>query len=144
MSWKGGFAMLNEAVKKFKAWIIREDVDSFTLLLSKYSREIDDFVISLESRIKQLEAAEKSRAEAMDFIASSEESIKPVCDDCVSMRLEMNALRSATDEMKARLEALETAGKGGGEGGTVNNMYAAPATPKQRRRRKSDAKELVV
>jgi hypothetical protein len=134
MSWKGGFEMLNEAVKKLKAWIVRENVDSFTLLLSKYSREIDDLAISLESRIKQLEAAEKSRKDALESMVSIEgvEVDTLVCDDCVSMRLEMNALRSAADEMKARLDALETAGKGG-----------VDYKPK-RGRRKSDAKELVA
>lgn len=139
--------MLNDVVKKFKAWVTREDVDSLTRLLSKYSCEIDDFAISLDLRIKQLEAAERSRGEAMDFIASSTEEIKPVCDDCISMRLEMNALRNATDEMKARLEAIEVSQKSGsdGSGGQASNVCATPSSGKPKlRRRKSDAKELVA
>jgi hypothetical protein len=123
---KGGFAMFNEAVKKFKAWITREDVDSLTRLLSKYSLEIDDFARSLESRVKLLEESEASRGEAIEGMLSCvAEPIKPVCDDCISMRLELDAMRS-------RLDALEAAGKGG-----------VDSKPK-RRRGKSDAKELVA
>jgi hypothetical protein len=137
MSWKGGFAMFKEVVDGFKRWMTCDEVYSILKSTAKTCDRLCADVKSIDLRIKQLEAAEKSRAEAMDFIASSEESIKPVCDDCVSMRLEL-------DTMKARLEALETAGKGGGEGGQTNNMCATPATPKQRRRRKSDAKEMVA
>jgi hypothetical protein len=132
--------MFNEVIKKFKAWITREDVDSLTRLLSKFSLEIDDFANSLESRIKHLEAAEKSRAGAMDFIASSTEEIKPVCDDCISMRLEMDAI-------KLRLESVENAIKrnGSDSGGGESNVLAGTVSNKPKRgRRKNDAKELVA
>ena len=124
--------MFKDVIDGFKRWMTHDDVYLILKSTSKTCDRLCAEVKSIDSRIKQLEAAEKSRAEAMDFIASSEESTKPVCDDCISMRLEMDALRSTTDEMKARLESLEAAGKSG-----------VDAKPKQRRRRKSDAKELV-
>lgn len=124
--------MFKDVIDGFKRWMTCDEVYS---ILESTSKACDAFCAkfeSLDSKVKQIEAAEKSRAEAMDFIASSAESIKPVCDDCVSMRLEMDALRSAADEMKARLDALETTWKGG-----------VDYKPKRGRRR-SDAKELVA
>lgn len=118
--------MFKDVIDGFKRWMTDDEV---YLIIKSTSEDCDWLcaeVKSIDSRIKQLEAAEKSRAEAMDFIASSEESIKPVCDDCVSMRLEL-------DTMKTRLEALEIAVKSGD----------CDFKPKQRGRRKSDAKELV-
>lgn len=138
--------MIKEVTKKLKSWVIREYVDSLTNLLSENLCKIDDLARSLDLRVKQLEDAEKSRAEIMDFVASSAEELNPVCNDCVSMRLELDALRIAMDEMKSRIEAIEAAGKSSCCGRRTKNTQipstASELKPKRGRRNSNATKEL--
>lgn len=138
--------MIKEVIDGFKRWITHEDFDSLTGLLSRHSSRLNDLTESFDSRLKALEAAEKSRADAMDFISSAEEmDINPVCDDCVSMRLELDALRDTMAEMKSRLEAVEAAGKSRGRRTKNTQTVSAASDSKPKRgRRKIDAanKEL--
>lgn len=133
--------MFREVIDGFKRWMTCDDVYSALALTSKTCDRLWAEIESLGSRVRELEAAEKSRTEAIDLVTLNAESIKPVCDDCISMRLEIDAL-------KLRLEALEIAGKssGGWGGGQTNNTQAVPASDSKpkRGRRKSDVKESVA
>jgi hypothetical protein len=142
LGWKGGFAMFKDVIERFRWWITCKEVRSATFSLANAFGELSDCVNSLSSRVKLIEAAEKSRKDALESIVCAEgiEVSALKCDDCISMRLEM-------DTIKSRLEALEVAKKNGcdGNGGQLNSMYATPASDKPKlRRRRSDAKKLVA
>lgn len=64
-------------------------------------KALQDSLFSINRRILVLEDAEKSRADGMDAIITSIEPGNAVCDECISMRLELDAA-------KKRLEALES------------------------------------
>lgn len=129
--------MFKNVVDGFKRWMTCDEVYSVLESTSKTYDALCAEFKSLNSRVSQLEAAEKSCGEALEFIVSSTEEIKPVCDDCVSMRLELDAV-------KLRLEALEATGKSNGGRRTKNTQTSTASDSKPKRvRKKSNAKKLA-
>lgn len=101
-----------QTFERFKNWMTGNEVYSSLNRILKSFQGLCSRIEALESKIEQVELAEKSRQDIVESMVCSEETFGTVeCGDCITMRLEIDVLRNSIDEMKSRLESIEAVKK---------------------------------